>query len=118
MTSNLKAAYMPRTISREEIRAVADQIAQKFNPQKIILFGSYARGTAHPFSDIDLLVVLDNNAPGRDPEIEVVLSVPHKFPMDLLVRSPQEIVNRLRMGDTFFQDIMEQGVILYERPRE
>jgi len=118
MTSTMKAVSPPRTIPREDIRAVADHIAQQFNPQKIMLFGSYARGIAHPFSDVDLLVVLENDSPGRDLEIEVVLSVPHPFPMDLLVRSPQEIVNRLRMGDTFFQEIMEQGVVLYERSGE
>jgi predicted nucleotidyltransferase len=118
MTGTMKAVDPPSPIPREDIQVVADHIAQMFNPQKIMLFGSYARGTVHPFSDVDLLVVLEHDAPGRDLELEVVLSVPHPFPMDLLVRSPQEIVNRLRMGDTFFQEIMEQGVMLYERPGE
>ena len=51
------------TIPREEIEDVAHQIARKFNPQKIILFGSYARGDFHPYSDIDLLVEFE---PGTD----------------------------------------------------
>src|SRR5574341_332232 len=100
----------PRTISSEEIQAIARQIAQKFNPNKIILFGSYARGNFHSFSDVDLLVVLERNQNGMDPEIEVALSVPHQFPMDILVRSPQEVSQRLQMGDTFLRDIIERGV--------
>lgn len=107
-----------RPISQEEIRALADQIARKFNPHKIVLFGSYARGNYDPFSDVDLLVVLEKNQKGVDPEIEVALSVPHKFPMDILVRSPQELAARLKMGDTFLHDIITNGVVLYERPGE
>jgi predicted nucleotidyltransferase len=105
-------------ISQEEIRAIAHQIAQRFNPLKIVLFGSYARRDYHPFSDVDLLVVLERNQSDIDPEIEVALSVPHKFSMDILVRSPQEMSDRLRKGDTFLRDIIEQGVVLYERPGE
>jgi predicted nucleotidyltransferase len=113
--NNIEASKNSRKISSEEIHAIARQIAQKFNPNKIILFGSYARGNYHAFSDVDLLVVLEKNQNGVDPEIEVALSVPHKFPMDILVRSPQEVSQRLQMGDSFLRDIMERGVILYER---
>ena len=105
----------PGTIPQEEIRAVAHQIARKFNPDKIILFGSYAHENYHPYSDVDLLVILEKNQNGDDPEIEVGLSVPHKFPMDILVRSPQQIAERLQMGDTFICDIIKRGVVLYER---
>jgi predicted nucleotidyltransferase len=107
-----------RAISPEEIHAIARQIARKFNPQKIILFGSYARGNHHSFSDVDLLVVLEKTQDSIDPEIDVALSVSHRFPMDILVRSPQEISKRLQMGDPFFYEILERGVVLYERSRE
>jgi len=60
MTSTMKAVSPPRTIPREDIRAVADHIAQQFNPQKIMLFGSYARGEAHDYSDVDVIVVSPN----------------------------------------------------------
>ncbi len=116
MTRNINLVEKQLEISPEEIRAVADQIARKFNPQRIILFGSYARGNSHPSSDVDLLVVLEENANELDIDIEVILSVAHKFPMDILVRSPREIDKRLQMGDPFIRDIIEQGVVLYERP--
>lgn len=116
MISNTEINEKQITIPREEIEAVAHQIAQKFNPQKIVLFGSYARGDFHTHSDIDLLVILEKKS--EDIEIEVALSVPHKFPMDILVRSQQELADRLQMGDTFLRDIIEQGITLYERPGE
>jgi len=103
-------------ITHEQIRTVADQIALKFHPIKIILFGSHARGESHLFSDVDLLVILDERRDGGDPEVEVALSVPHPFPMDILVRSPKQLTYRLRMGDTFLRDIVDKGVVLYERP--
>lgn len=118
MSRNTDMIEKPIEISPEEIRAVADQIARKFNPQRIILFGSYARGNSHPSSDVDLLVILEENANELDIEIKVILSVAHKFPMDILVRSPREIEKRLQMGDPFIRGIIEQGVVLYERPGE
>jgi predicted nucleotidyltransferase len=115
MISNMKMSKTPGTIPQEEIRAVAQQIAQKFNPQKIILFGSYAQGNYHPYSDVDLLVILEEDQNGENSEVEVALSVTHKFPMDILVRSSQQLAKRLQMGDTFLRNIIEQGIVLYER---
>lgn len=107
MTRNIKPVEKQLDISLQEIRAVADQIARKFNPQRIILFGSYTRGNSHPSSDVDLLVVLEENA--NELEIEVILSVPHKFPMDILVRSPREIEKRLQMGVISFATSSSKG---------
>lgn len=103
-------------ITQKQIQAAAEQIAQKFNPLKIVLFGSYARGESHRQSDVDLLVILEDGQNGGDPEVEVALSISHQFPMDILVRSPQQVADRLRMGDSFYRDIVEKGVVLYERP--
>ncbi|KAA0226504.1 nucleotidyltransferase domain-containing protein [candidate division KSB1 bacterium] len=103
-------------ITQEQIQAVAHQIAQKFNPLKVLLFGSYGRNEAHPRSDVDLLVILEDDQRVDDPEVEVATSVTHSFPMDILVRSPQQVAERLRMGDSFYRDIVEKGVVLYERP--
>lgn len=104
-------------ISPDAIQAVADRIAQRFNPQKIILFGSHARGDSHACSDVDLLVVLDEWAAQDDPEIAVTLSIPHPFPMDILVKTSQQLAERLRMGDPFWREMLERGRVLYERPR-
>lgn len=103
-------------ITQKHIQSVAEQIAQKFNPLKIVLFGSYARGDQHRHSDVDLLVILEDGHNGGDPEVEVALSISHQFPMDILMRSPQQVAERLRMGDSFYREIVEKGVVLYERP--
>lgn len=102
-------------ITPEQIQGVAHQIARKFNPIKIVLFGSYGRGQAHDYSDVDLLIIHEAGREGVDPEIEVAAGIAHPFPMDILVRTPQQIAERLRMGDSFFHDIIEKGVVLYER---
>lgn len=86
-------------ITQQQIQAAAGQIAQKFNPLKIVLFGSYTRGESHRQSDVDLLVILEDAHNGGDPEVEVALSISHQFPMDILVRTPQQVADRLRMGD-------------------
>jgi hypothetical protein len=74
---------------KEAIQAVTDRIAQQFDPQKIILFGSRARGDAHDHSDVDLLVVLDEWTVQEDPEVAVALSVPHPFPIASLMINHQ-----------------------------
>jgi predicted nucleotidyltransferase len=102
-------------ITPEQIQAVAHQIARKFNPLKVVLFGSYGRSQAHTYSDVDLLVILEDGRHGVDPEVEVAAGIAHPFPMDILVRTPQQIADRLRLGDSFFRDIVEKGVVLYER---
>jgi predicted nucleotidyltransferase len=104
-------------ISPDAIQAVANRIAQQFNPQKIILFGSHARGDSHAYSDVDLLVILDAWTAQEDPEVAVTLGVPHPFPMDILVKTSQQLAERLRMGDPFWREMLERGRVLYERRR-
>ena len=103
-------------ITQSQIQSVADEIAQKFDPLKIVLFGSYGRGQVYAHSDVDLLVIIEEGHTGLDPEIEIASGIAHPFPMDILVRTPQQIANRLRLGDSFFHDIVEKRVVLYERP--
>ena len=96
------------------IRRYARAIAEEFHPDKIILFGSYAYGTPNEDSDVDLLVVM----PARDLHAQAVrirwrLAAP--FPMDLLVRTPQQIKSRLEDGELFTTTIVTQVKVLYEK---
>ncbi len=96
------------------IRRYARHIAEKFDPQRIILFGSYAYGTPHPDSDIDLLVVM----PARnqiDQAIKIKNAVPQRFPLDLIVCTPHNLVWRLKEGDSFLCEIITRGKVLYEK---
>src|SRR5437016_11344898 len=98
--SKLKKTKLPRwyrgaDIPMRVIRRFARQVAERFQPDKIILFGSYAYGTPHADSDVDILVIM----PARnelDQAVKIRWETPALFPMDLLVRKPGEIEWRLR----------------------
>ena len=100
--------------SRPLIRKFARQVAKKFNPQKIILFGSYAYGKPAEDSDVDIVVIISFK--GRNPEkaTEIWMATKPRFPIDIMVRKPAEIRKRLKMGDFFLREITEKGEILYE----
>jgi predicted nucleotidyltransferase len=100
--------------SESEIQALADKIAREFHPQKIILFGSHARGDARPDSDVDLLVIMDSNEHPARTAAEVTCRVhPRRYPLDLIVRSPETVRTRLQMNDWFMRDVMREGRVLY-----
>jgi len=103
----------------EVLPAAVQHIAEALQPEKIVLFGSYAYGTPTPDSDVDLLVIMETTAP----HVERYLSVsrllrPRLFPVDILVRTPDEIEHALRSGDFFIQEILSRGRVLYERNEE
>jgi predicted nucleotidyltransferase len=100
-------------ISAEQIRAYCEAVAHLFRPHKIILFGSYACGEPTPDSDIDLLVIMPyhGNAVAKARQIRASLDAP--FPLDLLVRRPEFIAERLRERDMFIELVMTQGRVMY-----
>jgi len=105
---------MNKTISNR-ISKIVDSITEKYHPEKIILFGSYASGAPDVNSDIDLFIVIDTDKPSWDLSVEISSTVPHIFPLDIIVKTPGEIQKRLKCGDFFIKNIMESGKVLYER---
>ena len=101
-------------ITIAQIRALSRRIAAQFNPDRIILFGSRARGRAHADSDVDLLVVMRCNGSGARKAVEILNRVEPEFAVDLIVRTPQEIRKRLAQHDGFLADIVRRGKVLYE----
>jgi predicted nucleotidyltransferase len=98
-----------------EIERVGIEIGKHFNPERVVLFGSHARGDATPDSDVDLLVVMRHEeAKGFRMATKIRCQIRPSFPMDLLVRTPEEMANRLALGDSFLKEITEQGIVLYE----
>ncbi|RMD60745.1 nucleotidyltransferase domain-containing protein [Candidatus Parcubacteria bacterium] len=95
---------------------ITRRIVEKFHPYQIVLFGSYAAGRPGPESDVDLLVIMDSDEPMAK-RIRRVLEVAKVrfLPMDVIVRTPEEIAERLAMGDFFLTDILEKGKVLYHR---
>jgi len=91
-------------------------IVQTLNPEKIILFGSYAEGTPSEDSDVDLLVIMETDASSKDRSWAVSrLLLPRPFPVDILVKTPQEIDLAVQRGDFFIKDVISRGKVLYER---
>src|SRR6266550_4026614 len=120
--ANPRAAVPPRwyrgkDIPLREIRRFARAVAERFQPDQIILFGSYAYGTPHEDSDVDLLVVMQaRNQHDQAVRIRWRLAAP--FPLDLIVRTPKEMAWRLEEGESFTTTIVSQGKVLYEKDHQ
>jgi uncharacterized protein len=104
-------------ITLDQIQAFSQQIAERFQPDRIILFGSYAYGQPTPDSDVDLLVILPFEELPVHKTIEIRQAVKSPFPLDLMARTAEQVQQRLEMGDFFIQDILQKGYVLYEANR-
>jgi predicted nucleotidyltransferase len=102
-------------ISFKQIHEIAVKIIDEFHPERIVLFGSYARGEETTYSDIDLLVIMPS-FPGKNvlKAIEIIKRIRPAIPMDLLVRTSDQVRRRLAMNDYFIKEIIEKGAVLYE----
>ena len=98
------------------LQNIVQRIVTGMRPEKIILFGSYAYGDPSPDSDLDILVIMNT----KERPAERVLAIsrllrPRPFPMDILVRTPSEIAAALEQRDSFIQEILARGKVLYEQ---
>jgi uncharacterized protein len=99
-----------------QIREFSRKLAREFRPERIVLFGSYARGSATADSDVDLLIILPFEGKPAAKSVEIRMKLRPRFPVDLIVRTPARVRERLDMEDPFLREIMEQGKVLYEAP--
>lgn len=99
----------------KQIQNVADQINNKFNPDKIILFGSQASGNYGADSDVDLLVVMEYSGSARYQAVKILTNIDYHIPLDLIIRSNKQILKRIEMGDFFLKDIIENGIVVHEK---
>jgi predicted nucleotidyltransferase len=101
-------------VSLESIERYARTIGEEFGAERVILFGSYAYGEPDEDSDVDLLVVM--NTKERPWRAASAIRRRHRsgFPMDLMVRTPAQVNDRLAMGDCFMEDVIAHGRVLYE----
>lgn len=106
-----------KMITRRQIQEFADKVVREFRPQKIILFGSYAYGRPTEDSDVDLLVIMPFRGSPNKKAVEIEMRLDRRFAMDLLVRTPAKVRQRVKLGDWFMREIMEKGEVLYESAR-
>ncbi len=93
----------------KEIKNYAKRIRQKFNPQKIILFGSYAYGHPSKDSDVDLLVIMETQLKSAEQMFLIRKKIPSQFPLDLIVKTSKEIKERIKEGDFFYKTLLKKG---------
>jgi len=103
-------------VDEKSILDLRDRIAEEFRPERIILFGSYASGVARADSDLDILVILRQGASGPKRAAEILRRLNPRIPVDLVVRTSEEIKSRLQANDFFLAEILSHGRVLYEAP--
>src|SRR5262252_6713693 len=106
--------YRGADVPMSVIRRFARKVVERFQPEKIILFGSYAYGQPHADSDVDILV----DMPARneiDQAVRIDCQIDPPFPLDLIVRAPKTLAWRLEEGDSLLQEIVAKGKVLYEK---
>ena len=101
-------------ITPSRIRALCHRIAEEFRPERIILFGSHASGQAREDSDVDLLVVMPFRGKCARKSVEILNRVEPDFPVDVIVRTPRQMRERLADSDFFLREVVKNGKTLYE----
>ena len=99
----------------KEIRNIVKQLLRVYKPEKIILFGSIANGKIRECSDIDLFIV-KNDVPdfGVDRIRQLDTLIKYTLATDFIVYKPEEVKDRLKLGDPFIKDIFKDGQVLYD----
>ena len=104
-------------MNEELLQTITTRITEAIRPQKIILFGSWARGERDPHSDIDLLIIQESNLPRPQRYAQVRrLFWGMGFPMDILVYTPEEFARYQSVPGSFTHTVAREGKVLYARP--
>lgn len=100
----------------QEINKIKDKIVERYRPEKIILFGSYAYGKPDNDSDVDFMVIMPFKGKGQYKALEILESISPSIPIDLLVRTPIQVKTRISQNDFFMHKVLTKGKVLYETP--
>lgn len=102
-------------VNMKDIRMIGRRIAREFHPQRVILFGSYARGTAGADSDVDLLVIASFEGSGFRHSLEILNRLDIRLPVDLIAYRPEDVQRRYAEGDPLIREAIDQGKVLYDQ---
>lgn len=98
-----------------QIASLVQVIVRAYRPEKVILFGSRASGHVHKGSDLDFLVIKRTQKNPWERAAELDQWLDHHVPIDVLIYTPAEVEQRLRIGDDFLRTVMRTGRTLYEK---
>lgn len=107
---------MRKTLPKD-ISGIVERLKNKYHPQRIVLFGSAARGELNQGSDIDFLVVKKSRKPSHKRIADIfrlLRRMDRDYPLDFIVFTPSELKERVNLGDFFVKDILAEGKLLYE----
>jgi predicted nucleotidyltransferase len=109
--------HKTHALVRREIQQMVRRIVSRFHPERIILFGSHARGDAGPDSDVDLLVVMPFSGSKREKQLEIRLALRNiHVPKDIIVTTPDDFQWRKEIPGTIERPAAREGKVLYVRP--
>ena len=105
-------------ITENNISEMVEKIATGYNPEKIILFGSYSNGTATENSDVDIFVIKDSELPRPQRTMQLRrMLVGSQIPMDLIVYTPSEVEKEKEEKYSFVYEVLNSGITVYERKK-
>jgi uncharacterized protein len=103
-------------VAPTQIQEFSRRLAEEYRPQRIVLFGSHAKGVPRSDSDVDLLVVMPFRGNGLRKAAEIIRRLEPAFAVDLIVRTPRQITRRLAANDSFLRRALADGTVLHEEP--
>jgi len=89
---------------------------KEYEPERIILFGSQARGNVDQYSDLDVIIIKETDERFLDRLKTIYELVQPRFAMDVLVYTPQEFTEMQKRGNSFIEMVLKEGIVVYERP--
>ena len=103
--------------TEQAIEMMVERLVDRFDPDQIILFGSQARGTAAPGSDVDLLVIMPVSGSKRAKQLEMRVAL-HDIAVakDIILATPDEVARRRDIVGTIIRPALREGKVLYARP--
>lgn len=105
-----------QTKYKTEVKRLIDKIRDDYQPEKIIIFGSFANRKITRDSDVDFFIIKKTRKNRRERQQEVSrLLIDRQIPLDILVYTPEEAKKRERLGDFFIKDILQKGKLVYAK---
>jgi len=109
---------MKKSAITQDIDRMVKRLVDRFDPDQIILFGSHARGTAGPDSDIDLLVIMPVSGSKRAKQIEMRVALHDiRMPKDIILATPEQVAQQRNIVGTIIRPALQEGKVLYVRNR-
>lgn len=104
---------------QKEVKRLAGKIINGYRPEKIFIFGSFAKGKIKPDSDVDFFIIKKTIKPrlARQREVSRLL-LDRLIPLDVLVFTPREAAERKALGDNFIIDILKTGKLIYAKGKQ